>query len=45
MYCASGAALADYVGWKQRKEVAEKLKLIYTAATEEGCEHDSPSLA
>ena len=24
----------NYVGWKQRKEVAADLKLIYTAATE-----------
>ncbi len=28
----------NYVGWKQRKEVARELKLIYTAATDEEAE-------
>jgi len=28
----------NYVGWKQRKEVARELKLIYTAATDEDAE-------
>src|SRR3982751_3439162 len=28
----------NFVGWKQRKEVARKLKLIYTAATDEEAE-------
>ena len=29
----------NYVGWKQRKEVATDLKLIYTAATDPEAEH------
>ena len=38
MHRAHGTSLANYVSWKQHKEVARDLKTIYASATESEAE-------